>query len=90
MILLWIGLDPNTPTDRDDLVRGLERLLDTEPSLSVRPGANGSVLLGATRDDQLEAIVDRRAREFDVQATTTSIRHGKRSAGPRRSRAKTQ
>jgi elongation factor G len=68
MILLWLGVDPKTDADRENLVRGLEQLLADEPALAVQPGADGVVMLGADSEEQLERVVGRLAHEFNVEA----------------------
>src|SRR4051794_33539800 len=71
MILLWIGIEPNTEADGRKLARALAALLDGDRSLAVSIGDDGKMMLGASSEEQLEVAVDRLKREFHVEAALT-------------------
>jgi elongation factor G len=74
MTLLWLGLKPKTRADQEKLGRGLQLLIADEASLAVRTRApDGVTMLGAESEEQLEAAIDRLAREYKVEAFVTGV-----------------
>src|SRR5262245_30461482 len=73
MILLWLGIQPHTAADRENLDRALQTLTAGDPDVAAKTGANGLVLLGAESEERLAAIVERLVREFGVQAAVTGL-----------------
>src|SRR3954471_17948772 len=73
MVLLWLGIKPNTRAEREKLERGIEALMAEDPALAVKTAADGTVRLGAVSEQQLEAAADRLAHQFDVKAAVTGI-----------------
>ena len=67
--LLWLALDPKTHVDAQRLAHGLEQLMAEDSALHVETeqGA-GPVIIGAVGELQLEIIIDRLRREFNVEA----------------------
>jgi elongation factor G len=69
MALLFLDMTPFTPAGRGKLARGLEVLAAENAFLEVRPGAEpDGTVIGAATEGQLEEIVDRLKREFEVEA----------------------
>jgi elongation factor G len=71
MILLWLRIEPKSKADQEKLGRGLQMMMAGEPSTAVRTAPDGTVMLGATSEAHLEALVDRLAREFCVEAAVS-------------------
>ena len=68
--LLSLAIKPNTAADRERLARGVETLMAEDPTMSARTDATtGDVVVGAAGELQLEIIVDRLKREFNVEAS---------------------
>lgn len=68
--LIFLGLTPNTPADRQKLARALQVLGAEDHQLEVRPGAEPeSTIIGVTGEAHLEEIIDRLKREFEVAAS---------------------
>jgi elongation factor G len=67
--LLWLAIDPKTHADAQRLAQGLQELMAEDSALHVETeqGA-GPVIIGAVGEPQLEIIVDRLKREFNVEA----------------------
>jgi elongation factor G len=69
--LLTLVLSPASEADREKLAAGLGRLLAEDSTFAVETkGATGDVVLACVTELQLELIVDRLKREFDVSAGT--------------------
>ena len=67
--LLSLALSPKTDADRERLTLGLRKLMAEDPSLRVEDAlSTGEVVIAATGELQLEIVVDRLAREFNVAA----------------------
>ena len=67
--LLFLGVTPNTPADRQNFARALQVLAAEDAHIEVRPGAEPDcTMIGAATEAHLEAIVDRLKREFVVEA----------------------
>lgn len=67
--LLSIALSPRTDADRKNLARGLQKLMAEDPTLRTEDGpSSGEVIVAATGELQLEIVLDRLKREFDVEA----------------------
>jgi hypothetical protein len=54
MVLLWLGIQPQTREDQERPGVALQRLLADDPSLVVKTGADGTVMIGAPSEDQLD------------------------------------
>jgi elongation factor G len=68
--LLTLAIAPKTPDAQKRLAEALLRLTAEDATLEVRPGPFADeVLIGAGSERQLEALVDRLRREFNVEAT---------------------
>jgi elongation factor G len=76
---------PKTPADQDRLDRGLRQMIAEDPRLhSLRDPQTGHTLVSAADIQQLESVVDRLKRQFQVEAglgKPTTAGHGWR--GPR-------
>jgi elongation factor G len=66
--LLLIAMRPASAADADRLSSGLETLMREDPTISVREGAAGEVVIGGMGELQMEIILDRLRNEFDVEA----------------------
>lgn len=70
MTLLTLTIAPKTPEAQERLAQGLKRLTAEDASLEVRAGAfEDEVVIGATSERHLEAVLDRLKREFHVEAS---------------------
>ena len=68
--LISLDITPKTPADQQKLARALQVLAAEDAELRVTPGvARGCTVIGATSEAQLEGIVDRLKREFEVEAS---------------------
>jgi elongation factor G len=65
---LFLTIAPKTEVDHERLGQGLVKLMAEDPTLAVKPGATGEVVIGAVGELHLEIIVDRLKREFTVEA----------------------
>jgi elongation factor G len=75
--LLSLSLSPRTRADAEKLGRGLQALMLEDPTIRVRTdAASGEAVIGAMGEQQLEIIVSRLAREFEVSATLSRIEVG--------------
>ena len=76
---------PKTPADQDRLDRGLRQMIAEDPRLhALRDPQTGHTLVSAADIQQLELVVDRLKRQFQVEAglgKPTTAGHGWR--GPR-------
>jgi translation elongation factor EF-G len=67
--LLLLPVQPKSDADRDRLDEGLRQLMDQDASLSVElDHPTGDVVIGAAGELQLEILIDRLKREFEVEA----------------------
>lgn len=67
--LLSLALWPKTDADQDRLTDGLRRLIGEDPTLRVQDGrSTGEVVIAAVGELQLEVVIDRLKREFNVEA----------------------
>jgi elongation factor G len=67
--LLWVSLAPKTDGDGAKLRPALARLAAGDPMLTVMTDrATGEVSVGGIHELQLEIVIDRLRREFDVEA----------------------
>src|SRR6185503_416736 len=67
--LISIAFEPKTKADQEKLARGLFRCMAEDPALRVTSGQTaGAVVIGSMSELQLEMIVDRLRREFQVEA----------------------
>jgi elongation factor G len=73
MVLLWLGIQPQTREDQERPGVALQRLLADDPSLVVKTGADGTVMIGAPSEDQLDAAVNQLVHRFDVDAAIKNI-----------------
>jgi elongation factor G len=65
---LFLAITPKTEADQDRLGHGLGKLMAEDPTLAVKTGSTGEVVVGAVGELHLEIIVDRLRREFNVEA----------------------
>jgi elongation factor G len=67
--LISLSIEPNTPDDAQKLARGLKQMAAEQPPwCGYRDAGNGRVIVAAMHEQQLEVVVDRLKREFDVEA----------------------
>jgi len=74
--LLSIALTPMSADDAVRLARGLSVLTAEDPTVTWRPLPSGDVVVGAIGELQLEIVVDRLKREFEVSAFVDRPRIG--------------
>jgi elongation factor G len=68
--LLSLALTPKTKADQERLARGVRTLMAEDPTMSGNTDpATGEVVIGAVAESQLEIIVDRLRRDFNVEAS---------------------
>jgi elongation factor G len=68
-VLISLVITPRTPADRQKLAGALRVLAAEDDQLDVRPGTEpDGTVIGATTEAQLEEILDRLKREFEVEA----------------------
>ena len=68
--VVWLAIDPKTDGDREKLNRGLQQLMKEDPTFRVQTDQQtGQIAVGALGELQLEIIVDRLFREFNVGAS---------------------
>jgi len=73
--VISLAIGPKTGADRAKLARGLQQLMRDDPTFRVRASdSTGEVVIEATGELHLEIIVDRLAREFDVEACVSRPR----------------
>ena len=65
---LFLAITPKTEADHERLSQGLGKLMAEDPTLVVKSGATGEIVIGAVGELHLEIIVDRLKREFNVEA----------------------
>lgn len=65
--LLWLAIHPKTPGDRDKLENGLRQIMAEDPTVAVATDPAGGVTVGTPGELQLEIVVDRLKREFEVE-----------------------
>jgi elongation factor G len=73
MVLLWLGIDPQTNEDQERLGAALQRLLAGDSSLAVKTSADGTVMIGAASEDQLDSAVNQLVHRFGVEAAIKNI-----------------
>ena len=73
MILLWLGIKAHTHDNAERLGRGLEALIAADPTLAVKATADGTVMVGAASEHQLDAAINRLVHEFGVETDVTGI-----------------
>jgi elongation factor G len=72
--LLLLTLRPNTPADRGRLDAGLREMLIEDPTLSGEADdATSTVTIGGMSEMQLEIVIDRLRRDFDVKAAVDPV-----------------
>jgi elongation factor G len=64
---LFLAITPKTEADQERLGQGLGKLMAEDPTLAVKTGSTGEVVIGAVGELHLEIIVDRLRREFNVE-----------------------
>lgn len=68
--LLSLALSPKTDADRERLTQGLQKVMGEDPTLRVKGGAlTGEVVIAVISELQLEIVVARLKREFNVEAS---------------------
>jgi elongation factor G len=65
--LLSISIRPKTGAGRQNLDQALRKLTAEDPTISVRTGDDGLTIIAAVTELQLEIILDRLRREFNVE-----------------------
>jgi elongation factor G len=73
MVLLWLGIDPQTKQDQERLGVALQRLLADDSSLAVKTGADGAVMIGAASEERLDSAVNQLVHRFGVEAAIKNI-----------------
>lgn len=69
MALITLDIIPRSPADREKLARGLQVLAAGDATMEVRPGAEPDcTVIGTSTEAELEEVVDRLKREFEVEA----------------------
>jgi elongation factor G len=67
--VISVAIEPKTKTDQDKLSQGLARLAEEDPTFRVRTDEEtGQTLISGMGELQLEVLVDRLRREFNVDA----------------------
>ena len=75
--LLSLALHPRTAADAERIGRGLQALMLEDPTIRARTdAASGDVVIGGMGEQQLEIVVARLAREFEVSATISRLEVG--------------
>ena len=70
--LLSLAIRPKSQADQERLARGVATLLAEDPTMSVNTdAATGEVVIAGMGELQLEIIVDRLKREFNVEAVVS-------------------
>ena len=67
--LLSIAVMPRSPADAERMARALDVMKAEDPTISARTRPSGETVVGATGELQLDIILSRLAREFEVSAT---------------------
>jgi len=66
--VIGLSIEPKTKEDRDKMSNGLKKLLEEDPSLSIRSDEEtGQTIISGMGELHLEVIVDRLKREFKVE-----------------------
>lgn len=72
--LLQLAIGPKTQADRDRLRLGIEKLRTEDPTIYMHADEQtGRVIVGGTSDVNLEIVLDRLKREFDVNASVGKL-----------------
>ena len=80
-VLLLLRIRPKTEEDRTRLGAGLREMLNDDPTLAAEVDeSTGAVTLGALGELQLEIVVDRLKRDFQVAAGVDRVRVAYREA----------
>ena len=67
--VISVAIEPKTKADQDKLSQGLQRLSEEDPTFRVRTDdETGQTLISGMGELQLEVLVDRLRREFNVDA----------------------
>jgi elongation factor G len=84
--LLLITIRANTKADRERLDEGLRRMVNEDATLTVEVDSQtDAVTVGAVSESQLETVIDRLKREFNVEAAVDRLRVAYREALTERS-----
>src|SRR5262249_55044719 len=68
--VIFVAIEPKTKSDHEKLVQGLRRLLSEGSNVQINNDIRtGQTIIGGMDELQLQTIVDRLQREFDVEAT---------------------
>src|SRR5260221_4109374 len=68
--VIFIAIEPKTRSDQDKLVQGLRTLMAADPTFRIDSDIEtGRTIVRGMGELQLEIIVDRLKREFNVEAT---------------------
>jgi len=67
--LLSLAIHPRSQGDREKLEKGLRQMMAEDPTLAVAADPAGGVTVGTLGELQLEIVIDRLKREFEVEAS---------------------
>jgi translation elongation factor EF-G len=80
--LLLIAVNPKTDADRENLIRGIQRLTVDDPAFSYSTDQQtGGVIIGGKDERHLETIIDRLKRESGVEATVGKLQVAYKETG---------
>src|SRR5579871_1932672 len=69
--VISLAIEPKTKSDQEKLGYALKRLMDEDPTFQVKTNhETGQTIISGVGELQLEVMVDRMKREFNVQANT--------------------
>src|SRR6266700_2077335 len=68
--VIFIAIEPKSNSDQEKLAQGLRKLMAEDPTFRIKSDVQtGQTIVRGTDELQLEMIVDRLRREFNVEAT---------------------
>jgi len=71
--VISLAIEPATKSDQEKMGLALQKLSDEDPTFQIRSDADtGQTVISGMGELQLEILVDRMKREFNVEATTGS------------------
>jgi elongation factor G len=69
-LVIFVVIDPKTKADQEKLGQGLQELMAEDPTFRVNTDTRtGQTIIRGAAERQLEVIIDRLKREFNVAAT---------------------
>ena len=82
--VIFLAIEPKTNADQDKLAQGLQKLMAEDPTFRVNTGARtGHTMIRGISELQLEIIVERLKREFNVVANVGQAAGGLSRDDPR-------